>query len=1231
MLENETICKHFMSIIKKPLSRLDPKVKAQLIKMKILQEKRKLREERIESQAMLMKNKIDIIVQRFWVDNKKPRFSSKKSFLKMQDILNDCVESYQHSQEWRASLTSHKRAIKSLTSAMKKIEKKFRSLASQLKVLEDLSAFRSITKTDRALSAKRKFAGSNFSELLDNLLMGDRHLKAYPVLYNFLVLFVAGILTKMKFFSKSKFMLSKLLRYNMIREGLYPGVCKPTGDASATRFVEFQIVCFMEIGEIFIQVCEMKRAMKYFKRALELSFYLKNENLELKTYDKFGIIFFYLNDLQKAKYFHDRMMRRLVEPDHSPLKISMLKKFEDRRKKYKNLLMVCRLKLKKELFAERADSPSHHQEQKIVEKHQNEGDEWHGGPEEKSQKLAQDDSITLQRGSGGVDGNNASQTYRKQRIHKNFNTSSQGEIIRVSEYQKREHHLNQEDRMPNNAFKKNRKKFGGSQLLHTNTSPNKRFTQLNKGFKYYEEMLNFSSDDEEEMQVSLVVGNKIKATVEVHEMPKYFMLKKRYAGPLTISSDKRRRPISEIWTRTKKNLQTENQAFDKVFRGEECRARHLQHMSGNRSDVVFQYNQRGEVSRVSASNTRAEYSSVVDKTASAGNFYAERSVKRVHKFNSFSGAGIAKRGGDFSQIESRRTARKRFRPQTSKVNGERRLKGGQGPRKAGRIKQDNLLGNAPIVAISGSGGIGGGDSSRHAGGVDLGEDFPVDQTFLSKPSIINFSGGGGGSKDDLDDDDPDDVAQITKDRDHLNKILGETGKSVSSKKSFRGGVERRQNNLGQQHPPPQNSISIDEDPSSPFMRKKTTNSRSSKKTQRKNINKRNGNIGSHRRNNNYSFPRNPFNVINSKKNKKITPRVYSRHHPRHRRPKIQRPFSSANRSNASSCNSSQNRQFRPNHTNAMSENNIMLPANNQRRPPHAVDLKSLEKALKFKSNHKKNTKVFINQQVKNCLEVIEMAHSGASKLIKKFISVQNLQRKKRGGGLVKRYKLKHSITMSASPYTKLNNLAISSGTFQKNNSKSKISQNLGDMAGLDEIELNSSKDHSLRFHEQVRRKNDFMKLVKKRVKKVTVSQNHSPLLAKTKKIKPFESFHSSHKRSQMLKLRKSEKAAEKSSVRSRASGKAFLVGGGSFRRSVDRVSHNTSSNQMREQKYGRSRSIKTGMLRGRIRSAITKVKIRTGSFAGEVKKGGESVGDGGEGTGTESLFTKVNLIQDYDY
>ena len=65
---------------------------------------------------------------------------------------------------------------------------------------------------------------------------------------------------------------------------------------------------------------EYENAIKCFKKQLEIAWSSGDYNAEMTAYDKIAVNYFYLCDLEKAKYYQERMMRGQFEPSDSKLR-----------------------------------------------------------------------------------------------------------------------------------------------------------------------------------------------------------------------------------------------------------------------------------------------------------------------------------------------------------------------------------------------------------------------------------------------------------------------------------------------------------------------------------------------------------------------------------------------------------------------------------------------------------------------------------------------------------------------------------------------------------------------------------------------------------------------------------------------------------------------------------------------------------------------------------------------
>ncbi|EAS03967.2 proteindeformylase family protein (macronuclear) [Tetrahymena thermophila SB210] len=76
------------------------------------------------------------------------------------------------------------------------------------------------------------------------------------------------------------------------------------------------------IGQAYNQIQRPKLSIIYQIKVLRLSWLLQNENHELKAYDQLGKCYYYLGDLEKAYYYHEKMMIGEIEKDQSIIQLS---------------------------------------------------------------------------------------------------------------------------------------------------------------------------------------------------------------------------------------------------------------------------------------------------------------------------------------------------------------------------------------------------------------------------------------------------------------------------------------------------------------------------------------------------------------------------------------------------------------------------------------------------------------------------------------------------------------------------------------------------------------------------------------------------------------------------------------------------------------------------------------------------------------------------------------------
>mmetsp|Transcript_10055 Transcript_10055/g.8576 ORF Transcript_10055/g.8576 Transcript_10055/m.8576 type:complete len:260 (-) Transcript_10055:57-836(-) len=74
------------------------------------------------------------------------------------------------------------------------------------------------------------------------------------------------------------------------------------------------------IGICYQETRRYKKAIAAFTKYLELAWYTRNHKHELIAYDFMGVNYFYIGDIDKATYYHNKMCKGKLEPDGSNIK-----------------------------------------------------------------------------------------------------------------------------------------------------------------------------------------------------------------------------------------------------------------------------------------------------------------------------------------------------------------------------------------------------------------------------------------------------------------------------------------------------------------------------------------------------------------------------------------------------------------------------------------------------------------------------------------------------------------------------------------------------------------------------------------------------------------------------------------------------------------------------------------------------------------------------------------------
>lgn len=94
--------------------------------------------------------------------------------------------------------------------------------------------------------------------------------------------------------------------------------------------LEETLYSYEALGNVYKFLCKYHKAIKCFKKMIELAWILKNEKMELRAYDHIGIQYFYLGNKDKARYYHERMFYGITEKDESPVKRNVIECYKKR-------------------------------------------------------------------------------------------------------------------------------------------------------------------------------------------------------------------------------------------------------------------------------------------------------------------------------------------------------------------------------------------------------------------------------------------------------------------------------------------------------------------------------------------------------------------------------------------------------------------------------------------------------------------------------------------------------------------------------------------------------------------------------------------------------------------------------------------------------------------------------------------------------------------------------------
>lgn len=84
------------------------------------------------------------------------------------------------------------------------------------------------------------------------------------------------------------------------------------------------------LGNTYKFLFQYHKAIKCYKKQIEVAWVLNNKNSELRAYDNIGIQYFYLGNKDKAKYYHERMLYGRSENVKSETREKVAKNFKNK-------------------------------------------------------------------------------------------------------------------------------------------------------------------------------------------------------------------------------------------------------------------------------------------------------------------------------------------------------------------------------------------------------------------------------------------------------------------------------------------------------------------------------------------------------------------------------------------------------------------------------------------------------------------------------------------------------------------------------------------------------------------------------------------------------------------------------------------------------------------------------------------------------------------------------------
>lgn len=92
-----------------------------------------------------------------------------------------------------------------------------------------------------------------------------------------------------------------------------------------------KIICYQRIGRIQRAKRNYAEAVRAFKKMMSLAWMERDTTLEAKAYEELAVDYFYLGEIGKSEYYHERFMRGKTENDTSIAKSVAINQIKTKR------------------------------------------------------------------------------------------------------------------------------------------------------------------------------------------------------------------------------------------------------------------------------------------------------------------------------------------------------------------------------------------------------------------------------------------------------------------------------------------------------------------------------------------------------------------------------------------------------------------------------------------------------------------------------------------------------------------------------------------------------------------------------------------------------------------------------------------------------------------------------------------------------------------------------------